>query len=163
MNLDGEAALEARRRALGTADPRCSVPGCRETDPRALTGAHPALLCAEHRAELDGRRPTEAHHVAGRHNSSATVELPGNRHAVLTFMQQTGWRAELLRNPDGDPLVRLEAAIRGSREAIAVVLDGVLAPTEAEIARLSDFLMATIGPDWHTTFRQWLAERPDAP
>ena len=163
MNLDGEAALEARRRALGTADPRCSVPGCRETDPRALTGAHPAILCAEHRAELDGRRPTEEHHVAGRHNSSATVQLPGNRHAVLTFMEQTGWRTELLRNPDSDLLLRLEAAVRGSRETIADVLDGVLAPTEAEIASLHAFLVATIGPDWHTTFQRWLGKRPDAP
>ena len=101
--------------------------------------------------------------MAGRHNSSATVQLPGNRHAVLTFMEQTGWRTELLRNPDSDLLLRLEAAVRGSRETIADVLDGVLAPTEAEIASLHAFLVATIGPDWHTTFQRWLGKRPDAP
>ena len=104
----------------------------------------------------------EEHHVAGRRNSDATVWLPANRHARLTFLQQSGWRSGLLRNPDDDFLLRLEAAVRGSRETIAVVLDGVLAPTEAEIASLHDFLVATLGPDWNEIFRRWAGERADA-
>lgn len=163
MNPDARAALEARRRALGAASPRCAAPGCDEADPRALTGAHPAILCAKHRSARDRRRALEDHHVAGRRNSPATVRLPGNRHAVLTFMQQTGWPTELLRNPDDDPLLRLEAAVRGSRETIVEVLGGVVAPAEAGIADLQAFLVAALGPDWQVEFRRWLAERHDAP
>lgn len=163
MSLDDEAAREARLRALGSADPRCSVRGCPETNPQALTGAHPHILCAEHRAMLDGRRPVEEHHVAGRHNGPATAWLLGNDHAILTFLQQSGWRTELLRNPDGDPLLRLEAAIRGSRQTLSVVLERALAPTEGEIRDLRDFLIATQGPDWATAFRAWLADRSHAP
>ncbi|MHB8459731.1 MAG: hypothetical protein ACYDAK_02945 [Candidatus Limnocylindrales bacterium] len=163
MNRDDEAALEARRRALGAVDPRCSVPGCPESDPRALTGAHPSILCADHRAEIDGRRSIEEHHVAGQHNSPATAWLPANRHAVLTFMQQTAWRTELLRNPDVDPLLCLEAAVRGSRETIGEILDGVLAPIEAELRDQRAFLAATFGPDWCTAYQRWRTERPDAP
>lgn len=162
MNPDDEAALEARRRALGAADPRCSIPGCPERDPRALTGAYPAILCAEHRAEADGRRSIEEHHVAGQHNSPATAWLPANRHAVLTFKQQTAWPTELLRNPDGDPLLRLEAGIRGSRETITEIVDGILAPTEAELRDHRDFLAATFGPDWAATFQRWRTERSNA-
>jgi hypothetical protein len=110
-----------------------------------------------------GRRTIEEQHVSGRHNSPVTAWLPSNPHAVATFLQQTSWRPELLRNPRSDPLLRLEAAIRGSRETLVAVLEGVLEPSEANVRDLGAYLEATLGPEWATAFRVWLTERSDDP
>jgi hypothetical protein len=156
-----EAALEGRRRALGSIEPRCSFPGCEEDDPRALTGAAPSILCAEHAAADKRRRPFERHHIAGRHNRDATVWLPANWHSVLTFMQQTSWG--LLRNPRADPLVRAAASIRGTRETIEVVQSEVLGPTEDELLDLDAFLNEKLGTGWSVEFAAWRESRNDAP
>lgn len=155
-------AFEGRRRVLGTAHPRCVVPGCSETDPRALTGASPAIVCAEHAADRDGRSWLEAHHLAGRRNAPVTVWLPANWHARMTHRQQTAWRRELLRNPRADPLLRAEALLRGSRETVAVVLDEGLGPLETELADLRDYLVERIAPDWPVDFVAWLEGRRHA-
>jgi hypothetical protein len=156
-----EAALEARRRVLGSADPRCSVAGCTEDDPRALTGAEPSVLCAEHAAARDGRSPSEDHHIAGRRNHGATAPIPANSHAALTFLQQTAWPAELLRNPKADPLLRAAASIRGSRETAEVINAKIMAPIETDLLQLSKFLREQLGEDWAARFAAWREAEPD--
>lgn len=160
--LAREAALEARRRVLGAADPRCAVPGCDETDPRALIGAYPRVLCAEHQADAEGDAWLEGHHVAGRHNDPTEVWLPANWHAIMTSEQQTAWPRELLRNPDGDPLLRTIARVRGSRETIGTILERALAPIEREDADLHDYLDERLGPGWVAGFAAWRVAREDA-
>ena len=159
MSWDDDIALEARRRTLGSAEPRCSVAGCPEDDPRALTGVFPRILCAEHLAARGGRRLLECHHIAGRHNRAATAWLPANCHAVLTFMQQTAWPIELLRNPRADPLLRAAASIRGSHQTMAVVLTKILAPTEDELLDLHSYLSEVLGDDWPAAFAAWRESR----
>lgn len=161
MSRRAEAALEARRRVLGSADPRCSVAGCTEDDPRALTGAEPSVLCAEHAAARDGRSLHEDHHIAGRHNRAATAPIPVNGHAVLTFLQQSAWPTQLLRNPTADPLLRAAASIRGSRETAEIINAKILAPTEAELLQLSEFLCEQLGEDWVARFAAWREVKPD--
>jgi hypothetical protein len=163
VKRDDAVALELRRRALGSADPQCSVVACTETDPRALTGSFPNIICAEHLALEQGRRPQEQHHVAGRRNRSTTVWLLANWHAVLTFMQQTRWDRDLLRNPRTDPLIRAAASIRGAAEVAQVLADGVIRPTEEELLALDRYLVEVLGVDWPAAFEQWQRQRSDAP
>ena len=154
MDRRAAAKLEMRRRRHGGGASRCTATGCTETDPRGLTGAGDAVLCAEHRAAAAGRARSELHHVAGRRNSHVVVPLLGNWHAQLSH-EQMGWPPELLRNPEADPLLRAIAAVRGSRETTTVILDEVLGPLEFELSNLRDFLADAAGPDWITTYRVW--------
>lgn len=155
--LRRDALLESRRAVLGTRSPQCSVPGCTERDPRSLTGTHPAIVCAEHRAIEAGRSWLEAHHVAGQRNDPTTVELPANWHAAMTHEQQTAWPRDLLRNPESNPLLATQARVRGSRETIGVILERPLAEAEAELDRVRRFLDEH-HPGWVDGYRAWLTE-----
>ena len=59
------------------------------TDPLALTGAHPNILCHEHLADPDGRCWTQQHHPSGRANSPDTVPTPGKRPRVRQWAPVT--------------------------------------------------------------------------
>ena len=87
---------ERRLRALGTRNPRCSVRGCKETDPFALTGVAPNIRCGEHLADARGRDWIEQHHPAGRHNDPSTVPVPANDHGALSEYQAQ-WPEETLQ------------------------------------------------------------------
>jgi hypothetical protein len=113
------------------------------------------MLCAEHAAARDGRRLLEEHHVAGRVNRDATVTIPANLHAVLTFNQQTSWPLELLRNPSANPLARAGASIRGSRETTEATGSKFLRPTEDELADVDAFLRDRHGEAWFAEFEAW--------
>jgi hypothetical protein len=82
-----EDLREDRYRALGTGTPRCQQPGCEETDPLALTGAHPNILCQEHLSDRDGRNWTQDHHYSGKANSPEKGAIPANDHAVVSAAQ----------------------------------------------------------------------------
>jgi hypothetical protein len=149
------ARLEGRRRRHGGHGARCTEPGCHETDSRALTGAGADVLCAEHRAIAAGRSWTELQHVAGRHNDGTVVPLPANWHAALTHEQQTAWPRAMLRNPDADPLLRVGACIRGSRETIGVILDRALGSLDSDVLEFRKFVEDEMGPDWPDRYRAW--------
>src|SRR4051794_21505422 len=107
-----EDRLEERLGALGTKAPQCTRAGCVETNPFALTGAHPDILCYEHRAEQHGRSWLEDDHPAGEANDAFTTPIPGNDHRVRTETCQAAWPQETLRNPDGSVLLKAAAAVR---------------------------------------------------
>jgi hypothetical protein len=113
------------------------------------------VLCAEHAAARDGRSPNEDHHIAGRRNRGATALITANSHAALTFLQQTAWPIEVLRNPKADPLLRAAASIRGSRETAEVINAKIMAPTETDLLQLSKFLREQLGEDWVARFEAW--------
>lgn len=138
---------ENRLRALGTRSPRCSVPGCAETDPLALTGAAPKIICQEHLADRQGRRWTQDHHFSGRANAPETGPLPVNDHAVLSGMQSL-WPRETLRNPDGSPLLRAAAAVRGWMEILRLVIERTLRWVPAALETLDLLLAQRLGPLW---------------
>lgn len=146
--------LDARLRQLGTREPRCSRAGCDEVDPFALTGVAPYVVCYECRAEARGREFTEAHHAAGQANDPATVRVPGNDHRVLSSYQQL-WPERTLRNPDGSPLLRAAAALRGWLDVLRLVLDRALARIPGFLERLDAWLLVRVGPRWWVEFEQW--------
>src|SRR5215831_20506000 len=73
---DRAARREAAYRRLGTRQPKCQY--CSETDPLALQGVAPDLLCAECAARQAGCSPAEKHHLAWQHNDPTKTPIPGN-------------------------------------------------------------------------------------
>jgi hypothetical protein len=146
-----EELLEARLRRLGTRTPACRVPGCRETDPFALTGVDPNILCREHDADRRGVNWIEQHHPAGRRNSPLKVPLCANDHAVLTA-EQALWPRETLRNPDSSPLLRAAAVIRGWLEILFLTMDRAVAWIPPFLEQLDRWLREQLGDRWWRHF-----------
>lgn len=138
---------EERLRALGTRHPRCSVLGCEEDDPFALTGAEPNILCREHLADSQGRSWTEQHHVPGQHNDPSTLPAPANDHGALSEYQAL-WPRETLRNPDGSPLLRAAAAIRGWLDVLWVIIHRTVGWIPAALESLNQLLCDRLGDRW---------------
>jgi len=146
--------LEERLRLLGTRLPRCSHPGCTETDPFALTGVDPHVLCAEHRADAEGKSWTQGHHVSARANDPQDVRaIPANDHAVVTLKHQSEWPRETLRNPDGSPLLQAAASLRGWLDMLRLVLERSVGWVPDLLERLDSWLRERIGPRWWEEFR----------
>lgn len=138
---------EARFRALGTRSPRCSVVGCKETDPCALTGTGPEIVCLEHRADEQGRSWIEDHHPAGQRNDAFTVPLPANDHGAISAWQSL-WDRETLRNPDGSPLLRAAVWVRGWVEVMRAVIERGLDRIPGALERLDALLVEKLGARW---------------
>lgn len=151
---EGEARaerVEARLRQLGTREPRCSRAGCDETDPFALSGVAPALVCHECRAIEEGWSWMEDHHVSGRANSPVTVAVPANDHAVLSEFQRA-WDGDTLRNPDGSPLLRAAAALRGWVDVLRLIIERSVGWVAPMLEALDAWLRERVGPRWWEEF-----------
>ena len=141
---------EERCRALGTYSPRCSTPNCTETDPLALTGAEPNIVCHEHLADQQDRSWTEEHHYSGRASSAEKGPIPADDHAVVSGMQSL-WPRETLRNPEGSPLLRAAAAIRGWLDVLRMVVDRTVGWIPGALEALHVLLCERLGPRWWDT------------
>ena len=153
----GSDRFEERLRSLGTRNPRCSHPDCAETDPFARTGVDPRILCAEHRADAAGRPWIDGHHNAGRANTPADVsKIPGNDHSAVTHRYQAEWPRGTLRNPDGSPLLRAAAAVRGWLDVLRLIIDRTVGWVPELLERLDAWLRERIGSRWWDDFLDWL-------
>src|SRR5215469_6280655 len=112
---DKEIRLENHFRRLGTRNPKCA--GCEETEPAALTGCVPNIICYECLSKSAKKSMTEFHHFAGRNNDSFTVPIPGNDHRILSERQRD-WPQNTLRNPNGSPLLKASGSLRGLLETL---------------------------------------------
>jgi len=144
MNEQLEDAHEQRLAALGTRTPACS---CGETNPFALTGADPHIRCYECQAVAGGRARVEQQHVAGQHNRPETVPMLGNDHRAHDAHKLT-WPPQTLRNPDGSPLLRAAACIRGWLDLLRVILDRTVGWVPAFLEYLHDWLVSRLGATW---------------
>jgi len=148
---DGLADLrEDRYRALGSRLPRCSVKDCTERDPFALTGAEPSIICQEHLADQLQRAWTQEHHYSGQANSPEKGPIPANDHAVENALQSL-WPRETLRNPEGSPLLRAAAAIRGWLDILRLVSERTLPWIPAALESLDALLKDRHGSRWWET------------
>lgn len=142
--------LEEKLAALGTRSPRCTWEGCGETCPFMLTGVDPTIRCYEHELLRLGRSWLEEHHPPGRHNDPAKGELPGNDHRVLSELAAR-WPRDTLRNPDGSPLLRAAALVRGWEDMLYLVMV-LLAWVPLYLEQLDAKLREEIGPRWWDGF-----------
>jgi hypothetical protein len=139
--------IESRLRALGTRHPVCSHPGCTESDPFALTGVDPHVLCREHDAYRLGRSWIEQHHPAGHNNDPQTLPIPANDHGVASENQAL-WPRETLRNPDGSPLLKAAAALRGWLEILRLAVERTVGWIPAFLEQLDAWLREQHGNGW---------------
>jgi hypothetical protein len=140
-------ATEARLRALGIRTPRCRVPRCEEHDPFALSGVHPDLVCDEHLADELGHSWMQDHHLAGKANDAVTAPVPGNDHRQLSARQQL-WPRDTLRNPDGSPLLRAAAALRGWLDILRLIIEKTVGWVPPLLESLDQALRDKLGPVW---------------
>lgn len=145
---DRDERREQRLRQLGTRSPRCR--DCPEADPFALSGVHPDIVCYECLAIEQGRSLIEGHHVSGQASDpDDLIDLLGNDHRALSAAQSR-WPRETLRNPDGSPLLRAAAAIRGWLEVLALILDRSVGWVPGFLEWLDATLRTAVGPTWWT-------------
>ena len=144
---------EARYRSLGSRTPVCAWPDCDETDPLVLMGHFPDIHCYEHYLLRSEKKPFEAHHVAGRHNSDVTADVPGNEHRLLSECQGF-WSEDTLRNPEHSPLLVAAAAIRGWLDVMQVIIDRSIGWIPEFLEWLHRILVDQIGSDWWVKF-EW--------
>jgi Zn ribbon nucleic-acid-binding protein len=143
--IDKATRRARRKRTVGGAP--CQ--GCAWADVTALTKPEDSVSCYECGRDRDGKPTTEAHHIQGRANDPATVQVPGNLHRMLSD-NQIDWPIALKSNPDRDPLIWLAQACRGLYDHLAVWVTN-LKCVSIWLAALSEALRRTYGPTWWTT------------
>lgn len=138
--------IEAAYERLQTRDPRCS--GCLEDDPLALMlDKDGSIICQSCWDRNRGRKETQGHHVAGRHNDPFTVDYPGNRHRALNARQNATWPPDTLTNRTKSPAIRYAAWIRGFLDILRDVVDA-LGPIPGFLERLDEYLVDKRGDEW---------------
>ncbi len=147
-------AREHRKQERFGEEAACQL--CRETDLPALRQiqlTHPSdgsltvTLCAGCHVQLQGKRSTEDHHPAGRANDPFTVPIPATEHAILSDWQYD-WPRATWRNPDGSPLLRAAAALRGWLDMLRLLLERTVGWIPAFLEQLDAVLRQHLGQRW---------------
>ena len=139
--------LEERYRRLGTRTPICAWPGCGETGPYVLVGYQSGISCYEHFLLRAGKRPYEAHHIAGQSNMDVTADVPGNEHRILSEDQRF-WPEDTLRNPEHSPLLAAAAAISGWINVLRVIIERGVGWIPEVLEWLLQVLVDLFGREW---------------
>lgn len=142
--------LNNKLRRLGTQTPECMRSDCNETDPFAMTGVYPEILCYEHERIADGFEPFEDDHPAGRRNDDTTLRTPGNDHRWLTDLQED-WPERTRLNPDDSPLLRIAAILRRWLDLLWLFIKRLMVWTPKAVEELDRLLTEHIGRFWWDT------------
>jgi hypothetical protein len=134
------AAAAARRMATRA---KCHI--CGESRPLALIRGSNPLICAECQRKEQAKSPMDRHHVAGKNNHPGTVEIPANDHRAQLSQDQYDWPKQTLENPDGSPLRRAAAFVRGAIDMIFHIVDKYLPVVADLLEKLDDYLMEKWG------------------
>ena len=135
-------AVAARRVGIGS---KCA---CGETRPLALIRDGDSVICAECQRKQHGKTPDDDHHVGGRNNHPATVEVPANDHRAILSAKQYDWPKEVRENPDGSPFLAAAACIRGAADTIVYVVESVVLWIAHMLEMAHDYLTERLGPQW---------------
>lgn len=146
---DEDARRERAYEGFGTRTPRCSAPGCTETDWRCLTGSEPdKLLCYEHAAEAAGRSPVELQHPAGRANDPGfTTPFLGNLHRLMDEAKRE-WPERTVRNPEGSPMLKGAACVRAVNDWLRLIIERLLGWLPEFLEAADAALTEQYGPRW---------------
>lgn len=90
------------------------------------------------------------HHIAGKANSPITTSLPANDHQARLSVAQQDWPKETLENPDGCPLLRAAACLRGFVDTVVYYFEEFV----LWIAEMLELLSAHLREAWGR--RWWL-------
>ena len=148
-------AVAARRVGEGV---KC---GCGEQRPEALISGSSPIICAECQRKRKRQSVFDNHHIAGRANSPVTVPVSANDHRAELSAAQYDWPMETLENPDGSPLLKGAACIRGATDWIIYILKELLLWIADMLEALDSFLVRTQGRYWwrNTELENFVPER----
>jgi hypothetical protein len=90
----------------------------------------------------------DQHHPAGKANSPVTVAIDVNDHRAELSVAQYAWPAHVLQNPDGNPLLKISARIRGFIDTIFHLLKNMLLKIPEALELLNNMLVEKLGPKW---------------
>ena len=141
MAYQDDVRRARRQRRLG---PNAKCRTCGESDPAALLPADTCYACRQ--AQM-GRSGLEKHHPAGQANDPMTVAIPANDHRVLSDFQQQ-WPEATLRNPDGSPLLRAAASIRGLLDVLRLIMERTVGWIPPFLEALDSWLRDQLGGRW---------------
>jgi hypothetical protein len=127
---DVRQAVASRRVGEGA---KCK---CGESRAVALKRRGKSIICYEDRSRETGRATKEKHHMWGKANSDATIEVGANDHRELSAGQYD-WPPETLRNPSGSDALRAAAAIRGYMQTHEYIVDKCLRSLPEMLERLA--------------------------
>ncbi len=145
---NNEARAEAAFERLGTRRPKCSVPGCNESDWRALTGKHPHILCYEHMCAEQGRSTVEQQHTLGRKiDPDMEVTMAGNDHRIMDSYKDQ-WPKETRENPDGSPALLAAAYLRVPFDWLIMIAKRYLEPVFLWLEALDSLFCEKLGRRW---------------
>ena len=131
---------------------------CGESRPEALVSRSRPRLCQECYQRKQGMKTTHRHHPAGRANSPLTVEVPANKHRVLSEAQYE-WPPRTLQNPDGAPLLTIAAALRGAADLIEELVVRWIRSCAEMLEKLDAWLRERHGKWWEgSPFEAWQPE-----
>ena len=101
----------------------------------------------------------DQHHIAGRANSPITTSVPANDHRADLTVKQREWPNVVLQNPDGCPLLRAAAHIRGFVDTVEYYMEEFLLWVTELLAMLSAHLVELWGRKWwlKTEFNRFAA------
>jgi hypothetical protein len=75
----------------------------------------------------------------------------GNPHRILNSYQQ-GWPQETLLNPDGSPLLKAAALLRGFLDILRLIIERIFGWIPEFLESLDAWLRQTLGPRWWEQF-----------
>lgn len=138
------------KRRLGE-NAQCTT--CGEKQPEALDKRTNPLICGSCRRKKKEQSTLDNHHINGQANSPITISIPVNDHRAQLSTAQMKWPRETLRNPDGCPLRRAAAFIRGFIDTVTYYMQTFL----LWIAELLEWLSGHLRELWG---RFWWRETP---
>ena len=121
---------------------------CGESRAAALISGSDPVRCIECNRKLLGQTTLDDHHPAGKANSPITMPAPANDHAAELTVAQYDWPKETLENPDGSPLLRAAASIRGFVDYLLYLIDKFILWIPEMLEALDAFLVKTRGPKY---------------
>jgi hypothetical protein len=128
-NLPSRDPIHAQqRKAIATRrlgeNAKCTK--CGEARPEALNTNTNPLVCENCHRRKKKTKSVDAHHIAGRANSPITTTILANDHRAVLSVAQQDWPKRTLRNPDGCPLLKGAAHIRGFVDTVAYYMEAFL-------------------------------------
>lgn len=121
---------------------------CGESRTEALVPRSRPRLCEECFRRRKGSKITDSHHIAGKANSSIVIEVPANDHRAALSVAQYEWPKATLQNPEGSPIIRAAAALRGVADLLVELIVEMVRSVAAFLENLDQQLRNTHGDRW---------------